>query len=261
MNYSMKITPQDHEFTLLLSFDLDGESAEVRKGEDPVTISRGRYGVKVGIWRILDLLDKYGVKTTFFVPGWIAEKYPDIVLEVHRRGHEIAQHGYMHERLDRLVFDEELRVFDLAEKSISKVIGVRPLGFRAPYWRFSYNTLNILVSRGYLYDSSLMDQDEPYTIRIDNRVIVELPVDWRLDDWPYLEISRTTPREVLDMWLEEINYAWRRRSYISLTFHPQCIGRGARILILEKILFEALKRKAWIPRAIDLAKRVIASTK
>ncbi len=93
----------------------------------------------MGIWRILDLLDRYGVKTTFFVPGWIAEKYPDTVLEVHRRRHEIAQHGYMHERLDRLVFDEELRVFDLAEKSISKVIGTGPLGFRAPYWRFSHN--------------------------------------------------------------------------------------------------------------------------
>ncbi len=261
MNHSTKIIPQDHDFILLLSFDLDGESAEVRKGEDPVAISRGRYGVRVGVWRILELLEKYGVKTTFFVPGWIAEKYPSIVFEIHRRGHEVAVHGYMHERLDELTFNEEVRVFELAEEYIFKATRLKPLGFRAPYWRFSSNTLSILLNRGYVYDSSLMDYDEPYVIGENDRVIVELPVDWRLDDWPYLEIARITPREALDMWLEEIDYAWRRRGYISLTFHPQCIGRGARILVLERILFEALKRRAWIPRAIDLARRITESTK
>ncbi len=261
MNYLNKVIPQDHDFILLLSFDLDGESAEVRKGEDPVAISRGRYGVRVGVWRVLELLEKYGIKTTFFVPGWIARKYSNMVSEIHKRGHEVALHGYMHERLDELTFDEEVRVFKLAEEYISKVTKLKPLGFRAPYWRFSSNTLSILLDRGYVYDSSLMDYDEPYVIEEHGKALIELPVDWRLDDWPYLEIARTIPREALDMWLEEIDYAWRRRGYISLTFHPQCIGRGARILVLERILFEALRRRAWIPRAIDLARRIAAFMK
>ncbi len=252
----MSLQPSGYEFTLLLSFDFDSESAEVWKGSDPVAISRGRYGARVGIWRVLELLDKYGLRVTFFVPGWVAENYPRIIADITNRGHEIAGHGYMHERFDELPPGEELRVIELMERYIQNAVGSRPLGFRAPYWRFSPRTLSILASRGYVYDSSLMDSDDPYTIRLDDNIIVELPVDWRLDDWPLLEIERLTPREVLDMWIEEIEYAHRRKGYLSLTFHPQCIGRGARIRVLEEVIKEALRRRAWIPRAIDVARKL-----
>lgn len=252
----MSLHPSGYDFTVLLSFDFDAESAEVWKKSDPVAISRGRYGVRTGIWRVLELLDRYGLRVTFFVPGWVAEQYPRVVAEIHERGHEIAGHGYLHERLDELEGNDEEQVFTLMENRIREAIGVRPLGFRAPYWRFSNRTLNILARRGYIYDSSLMDSDNPYTINIDGQVIVELPVDWRLDDWPYLEVSRITPEELYEMWLEEIDYAHKRGGYLSLTLHPQCIGRGARIKLLEDIIRELLKRRAWIPRAIDLARKL-----
>lgn len=252
----MGLNPSGYDFTVLLSFDFDSESAEVRRGSDPVSISRGRYGANVGIWRVLDLLERYGLRVTFFVPGWVAERYPRIVAEIHSRGHEVAAHGYLHERLDELSSVDEEEVFVLMEDRIRRATGVRPLGFRAPYWRFSTRTLSLLVGKGYIYDSSLMDSDHPYTINIDGRVLVELPVDWRLDDWPYLEVSRITPRELYDMWLEEIEYAHRHGGYLSLTMHPQCIGRGARIKVLEGIIRELLRRRAWIPRAVDMARRL-----
>lgn len=252
----MRLHPSGYDFTVLLSFDFDSESAEVWRNSDPVSISRGKYGARVGVWRVLDLLDRYSLRVTFFVPGWVAEQYPRIVAEIYSRGHEIAAHGYLHERLDELSNVDEERVFVLMEEKIREAIGVRPLGFRAPYWRFSTRTLSLLARRGYIYDSSLMDTDHPYTINIDEQMLVELPVDWRLDDWPYLEVSRITPRELYDMWLEEIEYAHRRGGYLSLTMHPQCIGRGARIKVLENIIRELLRRRAWIPRAIDIARKL-----
>lgn len=253
----MKVVPEGYSFTLFLSFDLDAESAEVWRRADPVAISRGRFGVKVGVWRVLEVLERYGLRVTFFVPGWVAENYPDVVKSIAEAGHEVAAHGYLHERLDELgERDAEENVFELAERFIGQCCG-GPQGFRAPYWRWSENTLAILMDRGYLYDSSLMDSDEPYVIEEGGRRLVELPVDWRLDDWPYLEQHRCIePRSLLSMWLEELRFYRDRGGYVAITMHPQCIGRGARIAVLRELVEEALAMGAWIPRGIDIARLV-----
>ncbi len=248
-------------FTFFLSFDLDVDSAEALRGEDPVSRSRGLFAERAGLAKVLDTLDNHGVKTTFFVPGWVAARYPHLVRAIIDRGHEVAAHGFMHERLDTLNREDEARVFDLAEHIIKRVAGSRPLGFRAPYWRWSGSTLEILVGRGYLYDSSLMDDEKPYVIERGGRRLVELPVDWRLDDWPYLEYYRTlTPREVLEMWIDEIEYAASIGGYVSLTMHPQCIGRGARIRVLDSILRRARELGAWMPRGSELARSVLGAS-
>ena len=245
-------------FILLLSFDLDVDSAEVLKGEDPVARSRGVFAARRGLLKVLEVLDFFNVKATFFVPGWVAKTYPELIRILMEKGHEIAGHGYMHERLDKLTSEEEIRVFKLMESSIKALTGSKPLGFRAPYWRWSSSTLGILVERGYLYDSSLMDDERPYVIESHGSKIVELPVDWRLDDWPYLEHYRTlTPKQLLDMWIDEIEYAAEVGGYVSLTMHPQCIGRGARIRVLEGVLRHAMKLGAYMPRASELALSVL----
>lgn len=251
--------PQNYNFILFLSFDFDGESAEVMRKEDPITISRGRYGSRVGIHKVISVLERYNIRTTFFTPGWIVEHYPEIIKTLVRKGHEIALHGYLHERLDKIErLEDEEHIFKLGENAILRITGTKPLGFRAPYWRWSRNTLSLLLSRGYLYDSSLMDSDDPYVIKHDERKLVVLPVDWRLDDWPYLELYRTlTPKELLSMWLEELEYARSRKGFVSITLHPQCIGRGARIKILEELITVAIKMKAWIPKGIDMARYVL----
>ncbi|MEB2836054.1 MAG: polysaccharide deacetylase [Desulfurococcales archaeon] len=247
-------------FTLFLSFDLDVDSAEALKGEDPVARSRGLFAERAGLAKVLDVLERHGVKATFFVPGWVAARYPHLVRAITKRGHEVAAHGFMHERLDTLNREDEMRVFELAEHMIKHVTGSRPLGFRAPYWRWSSSTLEIVAKRGYLYDSSLMDDEKPYVIEHAGHKVVELPVDWRLDDWPYLEYYRTlTPRELLEMWIDEIDYAASTGGYVSLTMHPQCIGRGARIRVLDSILRRARELGAWLPRGSELARSVLGS--
>ncbi len=241
-----------------LSFDLDVDSAEVLRGEDPVSLSRGRFAQKVGVKKVLDILDMFGVKVTFFVPGWVAERYSDLALMIAEKGHEIAAHGYLHERLDTLSYYEEKLVFDKMLSTIKRIYGKEPKGFRAPYWRFSEYTINNLFEYNFLYDSSLMDHERPYVINFRGKKVVELPVDWRLDDWVYLEAYRCiTPRDLLDMWIDEMDYAHEVNGYLSITLHPQCIGRGARIRLLEILLSEAIKRDALITTGEKLAKLVL----
>src|SRR5713101_5048974 len=88
----------------VLSFDVDGETAWI--GRDfanlyrPGILSQGAYGPKVGVPRILEFLARRGLVATFFIPGWIAERYSSLVREIRAEGHEVGHHGYMHERCD-----------------------------------------------------------------------------------------------------------------------------------------------------------------
>ncbi len=83
--------------TVCLSFDFDQMSSRIFRGDiTPTPLSRGEYGARVGIWKVLDLLDRYGIPATFFVPAWTAETYPEQCKEIARRGHEVACHGHRH---------------------------------------------------------------------------------------------------------------------------------------------------------------------
>ncbi len=249
--------PEEYRYILFISFDLDAESAEINRGADPNTLSRGRFSVYRGVYKILDLLKKYGVHVTFFTPSWVVERYPAMIEAILSRGHEIAAHGYLHERLDQLSLEDEEDIFKRTDMIFRDVIGERPQGFRSPYWRWSRNTISLLLRHGYRYDSSLMDDEIPYILKHGEDSLYEYPVDWRLDDWPYLEYYRSlTPRQLLEQWLEEIRYAENVTGYVSITMHPQCIGRGARIKVLEKLLEHAKRTGAWIPRGKDLAEHL-----
>jgi len=246
--------PDGYRYVLFISFDLDAESAEIYRGSDPNTLSRGRFSVYRGVYKLLDLLEKYEVHVTFFTPSWVVDRYPTLIEEIVSRGHEIAAHGYLHERLDQLGLEDEENVFKKTSEIFKDVVGQKPLGFRSPYWRWSKNTVDLLLKYGYRYDSSLMDDEVPYILKHHDGHLYEYPVDWRLDDWPYLEYYRSlTPRQLLEQWLEEIRYAENNTGYVSITMHPQCIGRGARIKVLEKLLEHARRTGAWIPRGKDLA--------
>ncbi|MHA1722079.1 MAG: polysaccharide deacetylase family protein [Candidatus Baldrarchaeia archaeon] len=249
--------PKEKISALILTFDFDAESAEYRKCPDkPVKLSKGIYGAKKGLPRILNLLDKHQIKATFFVCGWVAEKYPEITREIVKRGHEVAAHGYLHENLSELSYHEEEEVFRKTIKAIESVCKVKPKGFRAPYWEFSENTLSFLGKYEFLYDSSFMDDDIPYIIELEeNRKIVELPVEWVLDDWQLFEVHRKTPAQVYETWISEIDAAYEERTLTVLTMHPQCIGRPSRIRLLDDLIVYAKRyKKLWITKAIDVAK-------
>jgi len=248
--------PEGYRCAVFLSFDYDASSAEMwRTPLDVVAQSKGRFAPKVAILRILDVLDDLEIKSTFFTPGWTIDNHTDSVEEIIRRGHEIGAHGYSHEKMTEISFEAEKSVFDRSMASMERV-GVRPEGYRAPYWLISDRTITHLKRLGFKYSSNFMDDDMPYMLKYrgEETGLVELPVEWMTDDWPQFEIERRNPEDVYKLWKPEFDGLYELGRYFGLTCHPECIGRISRLKMLEKLLKEMkVKNDVWFPTGRELA--------
>jgi len=177
-----------------LTFDMDAEAPMLTEDISAITrmtvMSHQSYGPLVGVPRILALLKRHDLRATFFIPGYSAHRYPDVVRAVAEAGHEIAHHSYFHENTIGMDEKTEAAMIDLGLRALHDVAGVRPDGYRAPLWEMNYHTPRLLAERGFSYDSSLMDSDHPYVLAADGAAgeeaattLVEVPVSWGLDDW------------------------------------------------------------------------------
>jgi peptidoglycan/xylan/chitin deacetylase (PgdA/CDA1 family) len=222
----------------------------------------------VGARRILALLAERGIPATFFMPAVSALLHPDEVRRYVAEGHEVAMHGWIHERIATLPPAEErelaLRSADVLEKST----GVRPLGIRTPSWDFSPATLGIIRELGLEYDSSLMADDQPYEIveHGEPSGIVEIPVEWIRDDAVYFTMDRysaarpyTSPRSVLGIWIDEFDGAYADRGLFQLTMHPHVIGHRSRMTVLAALLDHIASRQGvWFTTHAQVAQYALA---
>jgi peptidoglycan/xylan/chitin deacetylase (PgdA/CDA1 family) len=252
----MSFWPEGYQACFNLSFDYDSNSALMwRAPLDIVAQSRGRFAPNVAIDRILDLLDKYEIKATFFTPGWTIDQFPESCEEIISRGHEMGAHGYLHERLAEISMESERSVFEKSMTSFKK-LGIKPEGFRAPYWLISDRTLGLIQELGFRYDSNFMDNDMPYMLkwRGEETNLVELPVEWLMDDWPHFDTNRMSIKQVWDIWKPEWDGIYELGRYFGLTCHPQCIGRISRLNMLEKLLIDAKEKgDVWFANCKEVA--------
>jgi len=262
----MGFWPDGYRCAVFLSFDYDASSAEMwRLPLDVVAQSRGRFAPRVAIPRILDMLDRQGVKATFFTPGWTADHHPESVEEIRSRGHEVAGHGYQHERMAELSAEAEASAFERMMAALERV-GVRPEGYRAPYWLVGDRTIRHLRCLGFRYSSNFMDDDMPYMLRYggEETGLVELPVEWMLDDWPQFETARRAPDEVYRIWKPEFDGIHELGRYLCLCFHPRTIGRISRLRMLERLIGEMkAEGDVWLATGREIAdwtRRKLSST-
>lgn len=252
-----------------LSFDSDHETGELREaGESIGKLSQGQYGNRRGVPRILDLLKVHGIRASFYVPAVVAQLYPDEQRRVVAEGHEVAIHGWIHERNSVLPLaaerDLQLRSADVLER----VTGVRPVGIRTPSWDFSPNTLAITKEMGLAYDSSLMADDDCYELLMDGEPtgVVELPVEWIRDDAVYFNMNRfsahrpyTPPSSVLEIFRKEFDGAYREGGVFQLTMHPHITGHRSRIWLLDELIRYAKSHHgAWFATHADVVKHATA---
>lgn len=260
--------PNDNQSAACLTFDLDADeiwNLRIEDGNDwdkPPIATRGEFGPNVAVPRILEVLDKYDLKATFFIPGKVAEDWPETVEKIHVAGHEIGHHGYRHvnpSNFESRADEEEdikkaLDIFD-------DVIGETPVGYRSPAGDLSNHTLEILADNGIMWESSFIDSDIPYEL---DEGLVEIPFDWSLDDWPYFGfnmypslpyqsgISPTQP--VFNSWEAEFDGMHKRNRVFMLTMHPQIIGRAGRIDALENLIQHMLSTSStWITSGREVA--------
>ena len=236
--------PNGARVAVLLSFDVDNETIEgLRSGTISVgPLSNGEYGSRVALPRIVDLLDEEGIPASFFFPAWslkLAPHQADIVQASDM--HEIGVHGWIHESNSILDAVTEKRLLSQAVETLEQLTGVRPVGYRAPSWNFSPNTLSMIREMGFIYESSLMADDRPYELLQNGEPtgVVELPVEWILDDAPLfnpLGDRYSPPREVMQVWIDEFDRAWEESTMFLLTMHPHISGHRSRIIALEGLI-------------------------
>ena len=253
--------PRPHA-TVCLTFDFDAISVWIgpRGATSPSAISRGEYAV-VGVARILKLLRGAGIRATFFVPGHTVETYPASIEAILADGHEVGHHGYLHENPAALGTREREREVLVRGLEALRAAGVEPTGYRSPAWDNSPNTVELLVEHGFRYESSLMADDFiPYRCRVGDEApadapyrfgetvdLVELPVSWVLDDFPHFEFvssggslypGLSSGSKVQEIWEEEFRFMHREvpGGVFTLTMHPEIVGRGHRMLMLERLV-------------------------
>ncbi len=252
-----------------LTFDFDAISLWLGgfNAHSLSAVSRGEFG-RVGAERLLAILKEWGVPSTWFIPGHSAETYPEIARRVAAEGHEIGNHGYFHSRPKSPEDEEQILV--RGNEVLTRITGKRALGYRSPGAGLSYNMVGLLQKHGFLYDSSLSGDDfTPYYMRLGDAApenaayrfgkpvgVVEIPFTWGLDDFPAFEYVTSrggiqqglaSPNAVYEIWKGDFDYLYDRlgKGVYTLTMHPQVIGRGHRLLMLER-LYQHIRSKPGV---------------
>ena len=258
------------------TFDVDAESCVL--AHDPSAaqrmslMSHQSYGPRVGVPKILRILERQQIRATFFVPGFTAECHPDIVRAIVDAGHEIGHHGYLHEQMQGIDAETEARYLDRGLEALHRVAGVVPVGYRAPWWELNWRTPALLADRGFRYDSSLLDGDAPYRFRVapdSADSLVEIPVDWALDDWEQYAFYPgwtgsgviESPVKAREMWQLEADAQHAQGGCWVLTNHPFISGRPSRARALEQLVEGVTALDGmWVTTLAEIAAHVAEVT-
>lgn len=240
-------------------------------GEDsPDDISRGLFAGEVGTPRLLDLFDKYNLKTSWFIPGHSIETFPKETEMVFQAGHEIGAHGYSHENPLAMTPKQEEDILIKSMELIKEVTGNNPTGYVAPWWEFSNVTNELVLKHGFKYDHSLMHNDfTPYYVRVgdewtkidyskeaadwmkplkrgEETDLIEIPANWYLDDLPPMMFIKgspnshgfVNPRDIEQMWIDQFDWVYENMDYAvyTMTIHPDVSGRPQVLKMHERII-------------------------
>lgn len=255
--------PAGKQAAFCLSVDVDADAPYLwsqRAQAAPRSLGQleqRRFGPRVGIWRLLELLERFALKASFFVPGAVAKAHPELLPAFVARGHEVGLHGYFHEIVSQSSDEEFSAALQACLELFERQIGQRPAGFRSPAWDMTPHMLSELKRQG-LYDSSLMGADHPY--HIDD--VVEVPVQWLLDDAIHFKFNGdgsdqwrpASPAAVLNSWQEEWRGIQQVGGLYMLTVHDWISGRAQRLVLLEQLLQQVLAdATTWVATVGEVA--------
>jgi peptidoglycan/xylan/chitin deacetylase (PgdA/CDA1 family) len=241
--------PDGRRCAVALSFDMDGETVPyvldpTNAPQRMALMSEYSYGPRVAMPHILELLDLYDIKGSFFIPGRTIELHRELVKSVAEIGHDVGYHGYMHERPDMVSDELEERILLRSIEVMTDVLGKPATGYRSPAWELKPSSPELLVRNGIKFDSSLMGEDIPYWVDTPAGKLLELPIHWRNDDWPqfgFVSVPSighgiSAPSKALEIFCEEFEGLYARGGVFVMTMHPFLAGRPSGIRLLERLI-------------------------
>lgn len=258
------VWPENKKCAVCFTFDLDAEYVfmgnDPSVAEKPRVLSQGTYVWRAGVIpRILNLLENQGIKATFFVVAMNAVNHPEVIAEISRRGHDVATHGWKHEKISHLPRDEEKRLRLKSIEAIEDATGVRPVGNRVAGGEPSPNTFMILKDLDFLYDSSLRGSDLPY--HMDNG-LVEIPSYYEMDDFHLFadypvegyKARMMSPETGYQIWTTAFEGYYKYGLCWTSMFHPQIIGKPGNIMLLDRLINSMKKYPdVWFTNAREIA--------
>ena len=253
-------------------------------GEDsPCDITRGLFSGEIGSPRLLNLFDREGIQTTWFIPGHSIETFPKQMQMVADAGHEIGLHGYSHENPVAMTPTQEEAVLVKSMGLVEKLAGTPPLGYVAPWWELSAATVGLLLKNGIIYDHSRMDNDfHPFYARVgdswtkidyskkaeewmkplvrgEETDLVEIGANWYVDDLPPMMFIKKSPNshgfvnphDLEQIWTDQFDWVYREYDYavFPITIHPDFSGRPQVLLMLERVIAHINQHDGvrWMP--------------
>ncbi len=248
---------------------LDGDSRHETNGEVPSPVppqqrdlfneSAFEYGSRVGVWRLLDLLDKHQVTSTFFCCALALERNPEVAEEIVRRGHEVCGHGYRWEESHLMDRETERRALEKTVASLSRTTGQRPLGWFTRYGPSVHTRELVEEEGGFIYDSGALNDDLPFYTRVNGKPWLVVPYSletndarfWRgglvgiSDFYEYL-------KETFDCLYEE---GQSHPKMMSVGLHCRIAGRPARSRAVDRFLRYAKGFPGvWFASRVDIAR-------
>ena len=269
--YPSPAFPPGYRAALSLTFDADAETGVLVPKpsgiNDAMAMTHQAFGPKVGVPRLMRILAECDVRATFFVPGWTARRYPNLVRTLMDAGHEIGHHSDLHYPAPTMTQAEERADFERALATLRSQ-GAEVRGYRAAWWQSTWFTYELLAEHGLTYDSSLMDDDRPYVLRLGEHRLAELPPHWSLDDWeqyaflpdPVIGNGIEPPSKVLELWRSELDAQRKEGGLVVGTMHPFLSGRASRAEVLRSIIRYARDcGDVWIAPLGEIADATLAS--
>jgi peptidoglycan/xylan/chitin deacetylase (PgdA/CDA1 family) len=240
--------PDNKRVAVCLTWDVDGEAAQYVRFPERARgllseLHQRLYGPQVGVWKVLDLLERYGIPGTFYIPAYTAKAHPEMVRAIATANHPVGLHGYYHEMLETLDAEEEEKVLVRSRDVLADLLGYKPTLYRAPSWELNRRTPSLLVRHGVQSDSSLMDDERPYWLETEAGPLVEIPIHWILDDAEHWNHSRANrdkaiadPDTVFRLWSSEFDGFYQSGGCYVLTCHPFISGRWSHMQVIERLV-------------------------
>jgi allantoinase len=211
-----------------------GVQASPKAGIDHSGIAWGSYGGKVGVWRVISLLDRHGLRGTFCVNGRCVEIFPEAVKAIVAHGHDVAGHGYLQDQLlTAMEPDEEQAVIRRSLDILERATGQRPTGWISPVTAFTLHTRKFLAAEKLLWHGDARDTDLPSVIETEGGPIVQIPGS----DFTDNRTLRSSPQDIWDVYKETFDYlrAHEAPGILALSMHCHFGGRPMIAAVYEKI--------------------------
>ena len=232
------------------------------------SLSHANYGGAVGIWRLMDLFDRNGIKATIGANGLAVEKWPETIKALHQAGHEIASHGMTNDHhMTDLSPEEQREEVRGCTRVIEACVGVRPVGWAGPANLHTPETLGILADEGYRWFGDAFDDDVPYVAEANGKRIAVIPKLNYANDWRAWSGGLGNATTYFEGFKTSFDFIYQealrgRAGAMDMIVHAELGGRPNIAVAFEQMIHyvKQYQDDVWIPTRRELADYLLSSS-